>query len=719
MKMTIYHKNTIIVLFAILPSLSVAQWTEVPMPLGPSVYNDLTQHKQAIYTTYYKNFQIRLARTTDLIHWELAAIIPSNLQNINNPHSFSDGERLFVTGRNNLSQIILASTSSDDGQSWTTLNWPNQTQTDLFEAWNSTFLAINDSVVQRSGNSGGAWQTVFQTQGKVYDLKRIGDQTWIMTTKSLLYRSTDDGITWHTLNTPYNASNFNAPRLTIYPTELGAFIQVFNANQSTLFRSLDLAESWTVLPLPIQSIFSVTDILTLNEKIFIAAAGLWSSDDEGTNWVPISNPGGWTLEKVGNSLCLGSFDGFFKSHTEGQTWLTGNWGLGLAVGVDLLPNFYLKSTKYHQGKLYFLSKNDCYITENQGLEWSPLLGNIGSPFSQFFANGDTIIMLGSGATRSFDNGNTWENIPANGNSNHPLSGGFDFTATKTGLFASSWFVDSIYHSADWGLTWSSIALAQNLFSVDYLAGVDNVLYMAASDGAYISYNNGQSFTLINNGLGNNPYVEGLWSAENIPFLLAEDQFFRRHNNLWKPATPGLYDDEGNLPYIVEIKGDAGRLLLCGYSVSGSNPLLFLSEDNGQSWSGGWELGLPPIDFQFSATLHGTTIYACGELASFSSAIGIWKRELTLGSHESDADPSFAFSIHPNPVSDLATLTFKEETDTLSDILIIDTQGTLKWQGKASRESMQIAVSNWPNGLYELKVQYKNGKFETRKMLVIH
>ncbi|MFN0037660.1 MAG: hypothetical protein ACKVUS_21575 [Saprospiraceae bacterium] len=715
MKKTLCHKIILSAVFGLLPSLSFAQWTALPTPIGPGIFYDMTAHKQSVYTTLYKNFQIRVARTNDNIHWEQAALLPTNLQSVT-PRSFSDGDRLYVTGKNDQFNTFLAFVSNDDGANWTTLSWPNQTKTDLFEAWGSTLLAVNDSVIQRSGNSGGDWQTVFQTQGKVYDLKRIGDQAWLMTTETRLYRSTDDGLTWQESIAPYNAAGLNLPELPIYPTEIGAFVQFYNAGIGTLYRSINLGESWADFPIPVPSI---SDMLFLNGKLYLKNSSLWSSADEGGTWAQVGIPSSWVFEKLGNTLCLGATDGFFKSADEGQNWWTGNVGLDIALGQVPSSSILPSLLEYHNGKLYLINLHEGYVTENEGVEWRFFRSNSFSTSSRFFAKGDSIIILGDGATLSFDNGDTWELIPGSTNAYHPLSGAFEFTSTDTHLFASVWFSDSIYRSSDWGLNWASLNLPPNVFSLEFVAGAGNALYITDGYDVYFSPDNGQSFSLANNGLGSNPYIQGLWGVEDIPFASANDQLYRRENNLWKPATAGLYDDQGNLPYIVEITGDAGRMLLAGSKQMIADPLLFISDDNGQSWSGGWELGLPPIEYQFVATLYGSTIYACGELGGTSSGLGLWKRDVSVGSDEPSTPHTLACTIRPNPVSDAAWLVFEKTPDAPCSVRVQDALGRLKWRGTVSGESLQIPVASWPNGLYEVVVQNEKGEWATQRLVVQH
>lgn len=719
--MNIYHKNLLAAIFGMLPFLSIAQWTPLPIPVGSYIYRDLTVHKQAAYTTVYKNFQIRLARTTDKIHWELAASLSTNLQTVGLTHCFSGGNRLFVTGKNNQSHISHAFASDNNTANWTQLSWPNQAQTDFFAAWDSTFLVINDGTeILRSGNSGANWQSVHQTSGKVYDLKRIGDKAWLATTETKIYRSTDDGVTWEETPAPYDATGLGYAQLSIFPTEIGAFVKIYNDTTSTIYRTVDQGNSWSVLPLPTNNnYYNVWDMVFLNGKLFITDGGLMSSADEGQSWYRHGTPNTLDVEKDGNTLCIGGSDGFFKSFDAGETWWTGNVGWETALGQVSSPFFHPDQIHYHQGKLYLFSYGENYVSGNEGQEWRFFSGKNFAVYKHFVGRGDSILLLGNGLMRSFDNGNTWDQIPGSSDTYHPLSGNFDFTATNDQLFAYSWISDTIYRSSDWGLHWTSIPLPNNIFFLDYAAGTNNALYITDASDIYVSYNNGQSFSLANSGIGNNAFIEGLWAAENIPLSLAEGALFRRQNNLWKPATTGLYDDQGNLPFIQDIRGDDGRLLIVGAKELSSEPLLFLSDDSGQSWSSGWELGLPPIEYAFAATLNGNTIYAVGEIANTSLDLGLWKRDASVGVQDLGGVGQIACSISPNPANESSQLVFEKVLDETCSIRVFDALGCLQWTGSAVEQQLEIPTAHWPSGIYEVVVRGENGGVATRKLVVQH
>ena len=75
-----------------------------------------------------------------------------------------------------------------------------------------------------------------------------------------------------------------------------------------------------------------------------------------------------------------------------------------------------------------------------------------------------------------------------------------------------------------------------------------------------------------------------------------------------------------------------------------------------------------------------------------------------------------FTIYPNPVSDVLTITFDEYIFPKSEITLFDGYGTCLWEVKSNHNEVTIPVQNFSPGIYFLNVRTTNGMY-TRKVMI--
>lgn len=334
-------------------------------------------------------------------------------------------------------------------------------------------------------------------------------------------------------------------------------------------------------------------------------------------------------------------------------------------------------------------------------------------FRHYVYSGDTIMFLQPGALRSLDGADTWDYLPATTTS--PLSGFYDFACSSHALFAASWTDTHLRRSIDFGETWQPLSLGISFF--EYMAVAGNFLYVADGDGIAVSNNHGQSFQGFSTGLANPNDIDGLWEGNRVIFTKSEGQLWRRKGNQWRPASIGLFNETGNLPFIADINGKEGSILLV--SEADAHPLFYLSQDDGDSWEGNWEAGLPAIDTDepFQGLLHNGVIYALG-LPQGEFRNRLWKRSLPVPAQEAVSEQNF--HLFPNPAKEVVTIDFIAQTVFRGTVILHDFSGHRVWQQEFTGTSqVQIPVKDLPAGIYSASVYSENGKITQAKLVVGH
>jgi len=708
-------KSLSLTLFTLLfLSPALAQWTEIPLPNGAYIYDDMEVYGGKVFTTFYSESKFKCLSTTDYLNWTVEADLAAGAS-FGGSLVIADEERLYLFGANPNQQSANAWFSEDGGENWETLGLPAPAPHLLAPAGDA-LLCASGFEVKRSADDGENWNSVLTLSEKIWDLKRTGGQTIMATTVHHIYRSTDQGLSWDTLPVPYDAEGINFPGLTIFPIEAAIFVELDSTTTSKLFRTTDGGESWDLVQVPAPYTDSnVWDLTFAENTLWVAfGSGIASSVDTGATWnFHLTPNSSYQIAAIGDTVFAGGSSGFFKSYDQANTWISGNRGW-VEAGIAFFNFFLFETIHADQDKLYLSTIDGLFSTENDGIEWT--LHSSHGPFQYHFTSGDTILFLGYGALRSFDGGATWDFL-SDDTSTGPLAGQYDFAWVGNYLFAGAWFEDYVYRSPDLGVTWEQLSF--DFFFFDKIAGGANtLLYVSDSDGIYISTNNGESFQPFNNGLGNNPYVEGIWEGSGTIFTLAEDQLWRMNGSQWVPASAGLYDDNGSLPFILDINGEQGAILLVSHNDPDQEALLYLSFDGGASWEGGWGAGLPATGFSFQALLRNGTIYALGETqGEFYNRV--WKRALPVATDEGVTGDD-NIRLFPNPAGDLARMAFPGEAVSAGRILLHDFSGRLLWQQPIAGETLvEIPVKYLPAGIYSVSVYFENGHLKQTKLVVAH
>ncbi len=698
-----------VLLFVLFKTNVLAQWTEIPQVFGAYIYDNLEVHDGAVYVSFYTDSKIALTSTQDYINWELVAEQPANSQ-FGASRFLADGNSLFLTGWNIGQETASAYRSEDDGDTWTPFDLPAPAPY-LYVATGGALHCATETTVYRSADNGANWAAVLDVASKTFDLKAFGSQGLLLTTVDSIFRSFDNGVSWQGDPAPYDASGVNFPVLTIYPTSHGLFVELDNGSTSTLFRSLDDGESWISLIVPsMYSNSNVNDLHSVGDLLWGVFDGRAAfSSDNGESWDFVVTPdGSLQLAVMGDTLFVGGSNGFYKSYDQAASWLSGNLGWE-GTGIPISSFFSGEYLHASEGKLYQSTGDGLFTTANDGIEWQ--LRNNEGRFNNRYSSGDTTVFLGDGTLLSLNGEEDWEYIESD-----IFNYQFLFAQVGNYLFATSWFVEDMYRSEDWGISWTPLPM--DAFFLDGMASDGSALYLLDHDDILVSNDLGQNFSVFNNGLGNNTGIDGIWGVEGRVFVMVDGQLWRREGNQWKPASVGLFDVNGNVPFIRSMSGAGDTVFISGVDQATYYPLFYLSTDGGKTWEGGWEEGLPLLS-QHQAFLDGGVIYVLGRKLGIGEYYSrIWKQELPPP-NATVAAVRLAGALHPNPANRTTALSFPDGKIFNGTVSVSTFNGQLLWSEMVKGiNKLDIPVGDLLPGVYLVNVSSLEGWMANEKLVVV-
>ena len=444
--------------------------------------------------------------------------------------------------------------SRDNGSTWDTI-YPDGSASSVVEVCADdaglVLYSVNGKLF-RSIDDGNTWtsQTVTYGSGIKTTLNSI-----TIRKDGILYaghnkgvlKSTDAGLSWSDCGSGWSSGSYYS----ISTNSLG-YIFVVNVPDGGIFRSTDNGNSWNpiISGLPYAKFGALA--VDQNDCLYINLGdlGLFQSTNHGNTWKEIRVPQEaryiTSLYAVHNGylFCGISGCGAYRLFLDGNTWEEANVGMGYPMVNMLSVN--------SRGDLFAATEwNGLYRTTDSGERWEkmiPALANTRVFEVVSNARGATIagfafvfvpFQQDYGLYRTTDNGNNWmkPTVPF-------LTGNVEALAVdKKDVFYASPYSKGIYQSVDNGATWTPIPVNSELQSVNILAvsargdlfasstrtyrtsdqgknwieidrlgfGLDFIscifidnndsVYITGRGGIYRSGNYGDSWTCLNNGLG--------------------------------------------------------------------------------------------------------------------------------------------------------------------------------------------------------------------------
>ena len=572
-------------------------------------------------------------------------------------------------------------TSSDNGNTWTPSNnglppnnFGTNVITDIEISGSNVLVSITGQGVYRSGNNGASWVTsgTGLPSNNTSRFAHTANYVFVSVGNSVS-RSSDNGLTWTTAGTGLPSNTVNdlfADGNTVYAA----------CGSSGVYKTADFGSNW------VQSGFSGTEIQTVAASNgFIVAADYDSFTGEGILYY--SPDSGTTVQVLPMNISISRYNEInFIGHKFVIAGYYGNDVVDLLTLTSTQANLgysadVVQSMVKHDGLVYVASFQFLISIYNPTGTYLWNFVGTGLPYNSVkaLASSGAKLYAGmdytSGVYSSSDSGNTWQqcftgstitsllidgtDIYAGSNSNMgkikkgtttTLTGNFvtsatgfppsadvyDFAKSSSGIYVAS--TEGLYSTSNQGANWSLVN-SPGLPSVADCKAVhvdgNNVYAGYTGLGVYVSTNNGSTFSVSNNGLGN----------LSISALVTH----------------------------------AGKLY------AGTNMGIYVSADNGLSWTA----SCLSTGIVRSFLSDGTTLYA----GTFGRGMWIndgttWVQEIGNG----DMD----VSVFPNPANESIKIHCREK---ISDLSIVDLNGREVYFKSIDNYTSIVNTQSMENGIY--------------------
>jgi photosystem II stability/assembly factor-like uncharacterized protein len=486
---------------------------------------------------------------------------------------------------NNMKKLILCLfflTIQVSYSQWEKTNWRSDPEINAVFSSNNIILLIARGDLIISTDNGKNWHELNQKQlveKGIYSIVFSDDNIYISTAFDGIFLSSDMGVSWQSRNNGLDNSSFVTLTIKnniIYAATWGGGI----------YLSTDMSESWHLKNNGLQNLFVYK--LAIKDEYIIASTsiGIFLSSDMGENWI-VKNTGLPQDNYYFDELCIINDNVFIASHGDtpsgyenilysssdlGNTWVVRN--------NIIISDSYSYSMDAISDAIVIATFDNIYLSSDSGNTWfsktAPLPIQYG--LNSISIKGDDIFAaLGGELYFSSNKGNDWikllqgqkygkVNTMASINNNI-------FIGANEGWMAE--YITNIYSSSDFGSNWEPKTLSN--IEVNPLATSENFIVAGTQwNGCYISTDNGKN-----------------WQAKDT-----QDSLFKEAI-LSSVAIMGI------------------NIFVCNSYANGWKGRIFLSTDNGNSWSEKVP-GLSGIHV-LSLTVKDDKIYAGTEAGVFLSS----------------------------------------------------------------------------------------------------
>jgi len=415
--------------------------------------------------------------------------------------------------------------SEDSGKSWDKLFEDVNNEGGHTDLWvdhvngDLIYFIVNGQRVHNSQDGGLTWNSVASLEsetGTTIGTSWVGSAAFVLK-EDQLYQTADSGSSWTRVG--WDRTSFlqfgdlevsGQDNPVVYLGTSGVYLNRLD-NQGWIDRNVGLGGVKVALYLDPSNNNSL--YMTVSRAEHLEQGDLFASEDGGITWELRSGPGDWesraSFNVAGGEVLYQLRNGRLVSSVDkGKTW--SEFG-GIQGAYSLLVNPY-QSDIFVVGQYSNAEDRlNGMVSHDHGVTWEEIIGEIDHIFKVAFVKNqpDLMYTLADSLARSEDGGVTWEicgEFDEIRHRNHPIMShsepmGIVESTDSNHLLVATW--DGIISTFDGCRTWQFsnnglYSLKTNSISAD--PNNPDTIYAGTDNGAYVSFDSGDLWQPINDGL---------------------------------------------------------------------------------------------------------------------------------------------------------------------------------------------------------------------------
>ncbi len=423
---------------------------------------------------------------------------PNNI--INMAISPSNSRKVFVVGEcNGATGVVI---SEDGGQTWAISglradlsNWL-RFMVETTPQGEEILYANIDDWLRVSADGGANWTQT--TQQGCFALAVDPRGGLLAACNTGLVKTADGGITWEVLTEDSSVLGF---ALAVSPQ---SSTEIFSGKE-VLWVTRDGGQTWSQVASGLGAARSELVLDPAGSTMYLDSGFLYRSSDGGRTWDGLSPRLSLALDADGKTIYSGDDTNLLRSTDQGETWEV----LAYPSGVQNWWDITLTAHPTRSGVLYLDNQDALFlsVTTDGGASWNDLAVP-GDPYRNghyrlYFGQGSLVYLVNGGMSfYSEDESMAWRTCSDVG---WPATTRYRMAVDprNSDRVYISFSGQGIYRSDDHCQNWSAVNTGLGSLFVNAIAIDPNnpdTIYAGTDGGAYVSFNGGQTWGPINDGL---------------------------------------------------------------------------------------------------------------------------------------------------------------------------------------------------------------------------